>query len=81
MHADIPVPVLHIPAWEEGGPVGLPNLLKEEEKEEDEEEKKEEEAKIYYFPKKENSLGRANTLKLAWDMIPSIHCLLLPQNS
>ena len=34
MYADIPVP-------EEGGPGGLPNLLKEEEKEEDKEEKKE----------------------------------------
>ena len=38
-------------------------------------------AKIYYFPKKENSLGRANTLKLAWVRISGIHCLLLPQNS
>ena len=41
LYADIPVPVLHVPAGEEGGPGGLPNLLKEEEKEEDEEEKKE----------------------------------------
>ena len=38
LYADIPVPV---PAGEEGGPGGLPNLLKEEEKEKDEEEKKE----------------------------------------
>ena len=35
------MPVLQVPAGEEGGPGGLPNLLKEEEKEEDEEEKKE----------------------------------------
>ena len=41
LYADIPVPVLQVPAGEEGGPGGLPNLLKEEEKEEDEEEKKE----------------------------------------
>ena len=40
MHADIPVPVLQVPAGEEGGPGGLSNLLKEEEMEEDEEEKK-----------------------------------------
>ena len=30
-----------VPAGEEGGPRGIPNILKEEEKEEDEEEKKE----------------------------------------
>ena len=41
LYADIPVPVLQVPAGEEGGPGGLPNLLKEEEKEEEEEEKKE----------------------------------------
>ena len=35
------MPVLHVPAGEEGGPGGLPNLLKKEEKEEDDEEKKE----------------------------------------
>ena len=35
------MPVLQVPAGEEGGPGGLPNLLKEKEKEEDEEEKKE----------------------------------------
>ena len=40
LYADIPVPVLQVPAGEEGGPRGLSNLLKEEEKEEDEEEKK-----------------------------------------
>ena len=40
LYADIPVPVLQVPAGEEGGPGGLPNLLKEEEKEEDDEEKK-----------------------------------------
>ena len=38
-------------------------------------------AKMYYFPKKENSLGRENTLKFAWDRISGIHCLLLPQHS
>ena len=26
-------------------------------------------AKVYYFTKKETSLGKANTLKFAWDMI------------
>ena len=41
-NAVIPVPVLQVSAGVEGGPGGLPNLLKEEEKEEDEEEKKEE---------------------------------------
>ena len=35
------MPVLQVPAGEEGGPVGFPNLRKEEEQEEDEEEKKE----------------------------------------
>ena len=34
------VPVLQVPAGEEGGPGGFPNLLKEEEQEEDEEKKK-----------------------------------------
>ena len=34
------MPVLQISAGEEGGPGGLPNLLKEEEKKEDGEEKK-----------------------------------------
>ena len=34
------MPVLHVPVGEEGGPGGLPNLLKEEEMEEAEEEKK-----------------------------------------
>ena len=33
--------VLQVPAGEEGGPGGFPNLLKEEKQEEDEEEKKE----------------------------------------
>ena len=35
LHADNPVLVLQVTAGEKGGPVGLPNLLKEEEKEED----------------------------------------------
>ena len=35
------MPVLHVPAGEEGGPGGLPYLPKEEEQEEDEEDKKE----------------------------------------
>ena len=34
------MPVLQVPAGEEVGPGGFPNLLKEEEQEEDEEEKK-----------------------------------------
>ena len=33
------MPVLHVPAGEEGGPGVFPNLLKEEEQEENEEEK------------------------------------------
>ena len=37
-------------------------------------------AKMYYLPKKENSLGRVNTLTSAWDMISGIHFLLLSQN-
>ena len=36
-----PVPFLQVPAGEEGGPGGFPNLLKEEEQEEEEEEKNE----------------------------------------
>ena len=35
------MPVLQVPAGEEGGPGGFPNLLKEEKHEDDEEEKKE----------------------------------------
>ena len=35
------MPVLQVPVGKEGGPGGLPNLLKKEDKEEDEEEKKE----------------------------------------
>ena len=35
------MPVLQVPAGEEGGPGGFPNLLRVEEQEEDEEEKKE----------------------------------------
>ena len=35
------MPVLKVPAGEEGGPGGFPNHLKEEEQEEKEEEKKE----------------------------------------
>ena len=35
------MPLLQVPAGEEGGPGGFPNLLKGEEQEEDEEEKKE----------------------------------------
>ena len=37
----MPVPVLQVPAGEEGGPGGFPNLLKEEEQEDDEQKKKE----------------------------------------
>ena len=37
----MPVPVLQVPAEEEGGPEGFPNLLKEKEHEKGEEEKKE----------------------------------------
>ena len=37
----MPVPVLQVPAGEEGGPGGFPNLFKKEEQEEDEAEKKE----------------------------------------
>ena len=36
-------------------------------------------AKIYYFPEKENSLRWQKTLKLAWDRMYGIHCLLLLQ--
>ena len=36
-----PVLVLQVPAGEDGGPGGFPNLLKEEEQEEDEGEKNE----------------------------------------
>ena len=35
LYADISVPVLQVPAGEEGGPGGLPNSLKEREKEGD----------------------------------------------
>ena len=34
------MPVLHVPAGEEGGLGGFPNLLKEEEQQEEEEEEK-----------------------------------------
>ena len=39
LYADNPVPVLQVPAGEEGEPGGLTNFLKKEEKEEDEVEK------------------------------------------
>ena len=57
LYVAIPVPVLEVPAGEEGEPEGLPNFLKEEEKEEYDEEKekddeekeeKDEEKKKYY---------------------------------
>ena len=35
------MPVLQVPAGEEGGPGGFPNLLKEEKQKEEEEKKKE----------------------------------------
>ena len=35
------MPVLQVPAGEEGGPGGFPNLLREEEQEKNEKEKKE----------------------------------------
>ena len=35
------MPVLQVPAGQEGGPGGIPDILKEEEKEENDEEKKE----------------------------------------
>ena len=41
VYEDITLPVLQVPAGEEGWPAGLLNLLQGEEKEEDEEEKKE----------------------------------------
>ena len=41
LYADILVPVIQVPAGDEGGPGGLPNLLKEEEKEDEEEEEEE----------------------------------------
>ena len=41
MYADIPVPVILVPAGEEGESEGLPTLLKEEKKEDHKEEKKE----------------------------------------
>ena len=41
LYADIPVPVLQVPAGVERGPRGLSNLMKENNKGEDEEEKKE----------------------------------------
>ena len=46
LYADITVPVLQVLAREEGGPGGIPNLLKEEEKYEDKEEKKENEEEV-----------------------------------
>ena len=39
LHADIPVPVLQVPAGDEDASGGLPNFLKEEENEEYNEEK------------------------------------------
>ena len=41
LYADNPLPVLQVPAGEEGEPGGLINFLKEEEKEEDDVEKEE----------------------------------------
>ena len=41
LYADIQLPILQVPAGEEGGTGGLPKLLKEDEKKEDEKVKKE----------------------------------------
>ena len=41
LYAEIQVPVIQVPAGEEGGPGDLPNLLKEEEKEDYDNNKKE----------------------------------------
>ena len=41
------MPVLQVPAGEEGGPGGFPNLLKSEEHEDEEEEKKEDDDDEY----------------------------------
>ena len=56
LYADIPVPVLQIPAGKEGEPGGLPNFLKAEEKEEydEEKEKDDEEQEEDDEEKKEN---------------------------
>ena len=43
LYAVIPVPVLQVSAGGDGGPGGLPKILKEDEKDEDDEEKKEDE--------------------------------------
>ena len=40
LYANIPLPVLQVPAGDEGGPGCLPYLLKEEEKEEEDDEEK-----------------------------------------
>ena len=45
LYADIPVPVLKVPAGKKGEPRGLPNLRKEEEKEEYYEEKEKDDEK------------------------------------
>jgi hypothetical protein len=45
LYADIPVPVLQVPAGEEGEPGGFPNFRKEEEKEEYNEEKEKDDEK------------------------------------
>ena len=46
LYADIPVPFLKVPAGEEGGPGGLPNLLKEEKEEEEMEGKRRDEKEM-----------------------------------
>ena len=52
LYSNIPVLVLQVPAGEEGGPRGVPNLPKEDKKEEDYEEKDDEEKKEDYEEKK-----------------------------
>ena len=77
------VPVLQVPAGQEGGRGGLPYLLKEEEKEEDEEEKKEDDVEEEEMDGKrmdeedmQASLVVEEGMVVTFPLVPFATCLL-----
>ena len=79
MYADIPVPVLQVPAGEQGGPGGLPNLLKYGEKKEDGEEKKEDDDKEEEMEgKRRDEEDMQDSLMVEEGMMFNFHLVPLP---
>ena len=76
LYADIPVPVLQVPAGEEGGPRCFPNLLKEEEKEEDVDDEEEREGKRRVEEDMQDSLLVAEGMIVKFPLVSFATCLL-----